>query len=870
MKNSIIKKSLALVLVGAMTFATPITASASPITDAYNTDTTDGSDKDTSTSTSTSTSTNTNTNTNTGTFEEGETEIPEAVKEIQLQVLGITLDKDAVAIDMSEAKTDSLQARVIFDGYDAADDAAEMEWAEQVTLEQKEAIEKQIRWYSYDDSVATVAAGDDKTKAVVTGVSDGWTSVTAYIEADGIAYFENGKEIYCPTPGDFVVYANVTVTQYADGAELTLGDVYQKHTYNLKDYTNLVFGETRKSVYECTEDVIYSGLKISNSKTTKATLKDDGTLKITKGAVGDKITFTMTTSNGKISTATVTVQQDVPAKSLAFEGGNKGTLDLGSEKDKDWYKDLVLNVTTADGKQTTDEITWTISDKKGTIAAITDIGAIENNVTYATVNAIGAQIGTVKITAKATSGKSASYTLAISATPAKAEIYGSESVYTGQTTTLSAVLYGENGLVIPQGKTTVKFKLDKVEGNKSNANISSKGLLKPAALLTNGSGKSKEVMTSAVATVSATFSNSPAKIKNKAAENTATVTINQSDVKNVTLQAQQVAVNGTIVPLGTITGTAKSANIEGLIVGSSFDVVPTGDGQLDSIVWSTTGKGIIQNINGEIPTYTITASGNKSVKATYYSVDWDKKKATKNVKTFNLKKLVVRAEQLTFDKSAVVVSNFDKKTNATKAGTSVSLKIKAQAPKGAADKITWAVLAANAEGTQLAVKNEKYNNKTAVADTVYYTSSGSTNNSIKITLPEGLTPGSVVKVGAYAEGGAVAYSYIYVTEKTTKVIPQGVEKGNKLTVEVGETKNVPVLLNESAEPGKLNLVNVKGSTVAYTTEPVTYSVDKNSAKYVKVDEDGCITGLQKGKAKVTIKTISGKKATVTVTVNPAE
>ena len=848
MKNSIIKKSLALVLTGAMAFSMPTTASASPITDAY--DTVDGNDKNTDTSTSTNTSINTSTNTNTGTIKEGETEIPDAVKDIQLQVLGLALDKDEVAIDMSESTTDSLQARVLFDGYDAAGDAAEMEWA-QVTLEQKKAIEDQIHWYSYDENVATVAAGEDKTKAVVTGTADGYTGVVAYIENDGIGYFDaKGNEIYCPSEGDFVAYASVIVTQHADRAELTLKDVYQKHTYNLKEYTNLVFGENSKPLYECTEDVIYSGLKITStaakSKQTKATLKDDGTLKITKGNVGDTITFTMTTSNGAKSEATVIVRQDVPATGLEFEAGKKGTLDLGSEEGKDWCKDLRLKVKTANGTQTTDEITWTISDKKGTIATITGSEAIVDNATYATVNAIGEQIGTVKITAKATSGKSASYTLAISATPATAEIYGSESVYTGQTTTLGAVLYGENGLVIPQGKTKFKWSVA-VTGNKANAKInSSKGVLTPAVLLTKGSGKSKELMLEDTATVSATFSNSTAKIKNKKADNTATVRIEQSNVSDVALTAQQVGTDG-VSTLGTIASDATKANLKGLFVGTSFDVVPTGNGQLGSIVWSTTGKGIIQNVNGEVPTYTLTAAGNKTVKATYYTINEAKKKATKVVKTFNIKNLVVRAEQLTFDKSAVVV-------NPTKKATNVTLKIKAQAPKGAADKITWGVKAADADGKELTLATK---------------TSGKLQNQIKITLPAGLAAGSVVKVGAYAESGAVEYAYIYVTEKTNKVLSQ-VDK-NKTSVAVGETTKVTPMLEvingktkENKTPGLVNWS--KGSTTAYFTEPVTYSVDKKSAKYVKVDENGNITGLQKGTAKVTIKTISGKKATVTVKV----
>ena len=144
-----------------------------------------------------------------------------------------------------------------------------------------------------------------------------------------------------------------------------------------------------------------------------------------------------------------------------------------------------------------------------------------------------------------------------------------------------------------------------------------------------------------------------------------------------------------------------------------------------------------------------------------------------------------------------------------------------------------------------------------------------TANSITVKIPGKAQAGSVIKVGAYTNGGVVAYAYIYVTDKTTKVTVTGAPESVSLgkTVSVGTVK-----VTDSKEAGLKNQEFDKtGTTTAYETEPVTYSVDKTSAKYISVDQNGNVTGLQKtpGKktATVTIKTISGKSAKVKIKVN---
>ena len=121
MKNQIIKKIMAYLLVGAMVITTPMTASAAGLADAYDTGT--GSDEDKSSNTDT----NTDTNTNTG----GIVPVPDGtvdpiVDEHNYDITGIVLDKESVNLEAVD-QTDTLQARVLFGDYDPSKE--EMVWA---------------------------------------------------------------------------------------------------------------------------------------------------------------------------------------------------------------------------------------------------------------------------------------------------------------------------------------------------------------------------------------------------------------------------------------------------------------------------------------------------------------------------------------------------------------------------------------------------------------------------------------------------------------------------------------------------------------------------------------------------------------------
>lgn len=263
MKNQIIKKIMAYLLVGAMVITTPMTASAAGLADAYDTGT--GSDEDKSSNTDT----NTDTNTNTGGIKPGE--IPPVVEEFNINIFGIALDKETLDFDLGdEEQSNTLQARVLFDGYDPTKE--DMQWA--VSAEEKAKIEENIHWYSSDPSVAEVQVIDEKdnTKAKVIAKGDGEAKITAWIEADGIAY-NNSNE---PTPGDYKATAIVTVTEHATGVSFNYGETpfVAKRQYDLNDYTYLSFknGSELVPIKNCQESVTFSNMKINN-KTTKATLK---------------------------------------------------------------------------------------------------------------------------------------------------------------------------------------------------------------------------------------------------------------------------------------------------------------------------------------------------------------------------------------------------------------------------------------------------------------------------------------------------------------------------------------------------------------------------------------------------------------------
>ena len=383
MKNRVIKKIMAYLLVGAMVITTPMTASAteSELQKAYG----ERSDSDTDNDEKKLWS-NSDSDTNTRTSTQATVPIPDTVQKHELNILGITLDKSEMELDLEERKSGFLKARVLFDDWNAEDE--EMDW---VTKEEKEAIEKEIKWFSDDPKVAVVgwgSNGGDNTLASVMAKSAGQAKIYAWIEADGLAYVNSNR----PTEGDYIAEATVTVVD--DNYEISFKEMKfaTGRNYDLKDYISLQYGEGEKArkvdLKDSAEQVVFSNVKIieaadKRAKASGVKLSDDGILNITKNsklAENDKISVDIATTSGKSATGTIEIVKANNVKTIRFRG-TKDEIDMGSNAD---YKaeELDDQGNVIEKAKVSKEIGWKVENNTGK-KAILEITWDDNSETAA-------------------------------------------------------------------------------------------------------------------------------------------------------------------------------------------------------------------------------------------------------------------------------------------------------------------------------------------------------------------------------------------------------------------------------------------------------------------------------------------------------
>ncbi len=295
------------------------------------------------------------------------------------------------------------------------------------------------------------------------------------------------------------------------------------------------------------------------------------------------------------------------------------------------------------------------------------------------------------------------------------------------------------------------------------------------------------------------------------------------------------------------------------------------DKDLDnSISWSISGKAATIDDNGNlIPV----AGGKANVTASYISLKYKNGKAIPQVKKKTIPLQIIQNATAIGFQEPVVVAN----PNTTKA-TQVSFKISNVTPKKATYNVTsWKVIAVDEAGKDITdtITEDGYKKDAPGITIDAKDKNGNFRKDAKITIPAGTNAKTVIKVAAYTDGGVMATGYIYVTEKTTTV------GAANITVEMGKTAKIEPKINTNNDTRywiEKEITEVKGENgekfdiskpMQYEYEPVTYSVDKTAAKFIRVTKDGTIIPLQVTKAsgvKVTIKTLSGKTAKVKVVV----
>lgn len=860
MKIRVIKKMMAYLLVGAMVLSTPMTASATEpsIADVY-TDTDDGGGSGTLSGSSTGTSTD---RFNDTLGEDG----------VQAQVLGLALDKNSLSLEVNgDIASDKLQARVLFNDYDPKDE--EMVLA--ANAETKEVIDKFLRWQVLNNENKVVGltyydkpdGSKDYSMVNVNAKNGGKVTVQAYIDYNGNHKLDNGE---------FHAEATVSVKQLADSIEFVKmpENFYLKRKYDLNKYIKV-----NPSTATC--DVSFY---VGSADAKKVTISDDGIMtvkKLTKKDTPESIKLYAVTENNKKTEVDITLHPGVPAKEVIISSDNGNILDHGKIKTKDMTKaTLTADLKPKASGVVTDDVEWTVKQPKTPVIEINPKSSENDDRTlWADIKAVG--VGTATVTAKASSGKKSTFKITVNSTPFGIEVTDIET-WTGAKPSLTAVLYADDykensdgsitGTPIQVGKTKVSYRAlkgnakepDSAATNPKNIKVNAKGVVTSSNLLVDAT-KQKTPIDADNRTIEVT-----AKYKdgtNKTLTTKCNVKVKQADIKNITVTDMTYITSekpdGKLVTFGGKKQDSASASAvsggkytyKAFAFADEANKTPAPQYN-EAIVWASSSAkvGTIAvdkaNESGNYGKLSVLKGGTTKVTASYVTVNEEegKKSAKLNKKTITVK-AVQKATSLTLNKNIFTV------VAGTKAKP-VAINVKKQLPSGSKDKITWKVVAGDKNGEMLINDEGKTwkNVKPANAKTT----------SVKIPVSQ-YDAGTVVKVGAYADGGAVAYAYIYVVDSKTEGVQvvKGKSKTTKETMTVGQSiKLVPQI--KKSDNSFHDALNYTKENKGYASDPVTYSFNK--AGIASIDKDGNITAMKPGTTKLTVKTLSGKKATVTITV----
>ncbi len=890
MKVKVIKKLMAYLLVGAMVISTPMTASATEasIADVYTS--TDDADKSSGTGTLSSTMT--------GTHKFEDALNPEDPNR-EAQVIGLALDKTSLSLEVNGAiSSDRLQARVLYSGYDPKD--------EQMVLaadaQTKEIIDKYLRWDVLGNEKQTVGISyyentdgvTDPSMVNVRAKKGGQVTVRAYIDYNADGHRNNGE-----------FYADAVVSVKELTSKIEFGTLpnpfYLNHTYNLNNYIKI-----EPVTAEC--EIGFSIAPKSNSDADKKAFKnvtvvinEKGEMTVKKVKEKTTVLLKAVTENG-ISAEAVEVTFDPGVKADGVEITGKNVLDFGKLTEKDDNKlngrATILTADLTSKKESKDKITdiveWSVKQGKTPMVKLVPVLDSTGKVTDRKIKVElldNNTVGTATVTAKASSGKKKTYKITVNSTPSGVVVLDLEEAWTGAKPSLTAVLYADDcvtdkdgkvttaGTVIPVGKTKLTYRAlkgnatepDEKATNIKNIKVSGKGVITSSNLLLDTDNKTphKDGKDSRTIEVKAAF-----KDGNKPINMTAkcVVTVKQSNIKDITVNdvthggegtpitfdAGKKKVDGTDVfyslktPLNAVSGGTYK-----FYARAYDDLAHTKhNSKLDeAITWATSSAKVgVVNADGQL---SVLKGGSTNLTASYVTLSTNAKTgkvtAKLNKKTIKVK-AVQKATSLTLNKNVfTAVASTDPRV-----AKPVSINVKKQLPSGSKDTITWKMIT---------------NQKDATTKTL---SPVSAKNTTKVSVPVvGYPAGTVIKVGAYADGGAVAYAYIYVVDakvnsvrimhdgtKVSNVGKSGIQVGTKYTITpeivVGSGKNA---VSSSA-------VDYTKNNIGYETDPVTYSFNKAGIASVKRNEKGEleIWALKPGTTKLTVQTLSGKKAALTIKV----
>lgn len=835
MKIRVIKKMMAYLLVGAMVLSTPMTASATEpsIADVY-TDADDGGGSGSGTLSGS--------NTNTGILDK-ELNDPD----VQAQVIGLALDKTSLSLEKNGAvESDRLQARVLFTDYSPENE--EMVLA--ADKKTQEIVNNFLKWRVIDDKGNIVNnvvglsyyekpdnGGKDYSRVNVNAKHGGTVQVQAYID------YNNDKKL---DTNEFHAEATVSVKEFANDFtwDVPAGEkFFMNWEYDLNDYIKL-------DPETASDDVSFYA--VTNAK--KVTISDSGIMKVKKVSKGDTIEVGATIENGVNHKTTLTLDPGSPAKKVEFEKKSE-TLDHGKKQERE--KELKVKlIPVTSGETVTDLVKWTA---KPDVVNFTDISRDNNEIT-AKITIKGDAVGKVKITAQATSGRKATATVVINSTPDDI-VVAPVVTWTGKKPKVEVVPLGDDDKVIPVNKNGYKFEATSVNGKTKNIkNIkvnTTSGAITVPTMLTEGTGKNKTLVMQDVANVKVSLTKANGKKVTGSVTGNNTITAKQANIKSINVWNTTYDTAGKLVlseddksatePKGDykITVGSKYQYRVDAISGWKEDKGKVDPELSDAVAWTSSSAKVGTVSDGGL--FTALKGGTTKIKLSYVTIKDEKKcKAELINKTITIKP-IQKATSLTLNKNTFVVVE---KTNAK----NISINVKKQFPSGAKDKITWKMITNLEDAKTQPLKDV---NKATT----------------KVSVPvASYKAGTVIKVGAFADGGAVAYAYIYVVDKKTTAVEIQDKNKKKVTnvgkdgMKVGKKFEITPIIVTGSGKNKVPTPATKytKNNIGYTTDPVTYSFNK--AGIASIDKDGNIIALKPGTTKLTVQALSGKKATMTIKV----
>lgn len=903
--KKLLKKAMVFTLTAAMLVGTPLTASAAPLNSVYSIRDHWGEDKDNVDDAShTGTVTNTETTTETG-----------ALKNNEAKIIGIVLDKSHVNVEVGGAR-ETLTATIVTDLGEG--EALVNKFKEAATEEMMSVLVSKLKWQVLNSdgtidgttnqklSIDTVTKGDGSQ--IVLNPRQGTKAgedMIVKVSLDGTYYFtqEGLKEELTENASEgYSAEATVSIKEYSEGLEFegVTAEQFVKHTYNL--------GACLVRTPETANDTIT--WTTSDSKT--ATVNADGIVTFKKATPVDEegiakpVTITAVSEKGKTADVDFTVSAGTPASKVeiwpeegnsAYKSGAKLNLDLGVdgqdyvnvrvkmyanvksvkvndageavlkngkpqyETKKNLPEEAEYYVWNGEAAEVanvhiTDNITWTTS--KATIAKF---DGCDNE--GASIKAAGGALGTAKITAKASSGKSANVNAVVKASLNNLCIEGAPgNLYSGQSVQLAA------GRDQQLNKDAVKWSIKKVHDNKKNKDISNPNAsINNKGVLTIKPKLNTDYMTVTVV-LETTKAKKPGTDEKFHAE--AQIDVIQSSMDGFTItddagkpiatfkteyksdgrvkSSKQTLKNQTTnisVPKGrTYTATVQDA------LGQEYA------GGAETLVWKSKSDKIAKVVaNGDgTARITAVAAGTTTITVSGVRVENKADGSIKSAKTISATfKVAVKqpTTSITIKTPSVVVKEANKDTSVT---------FKATQNKGAKETITWSVqkngasvddTIAKIKGSKVTLKNGKYQ-----AGDVFTVTAASQSRVTATATIQVITASKGVRL--VDEETGEPFKYLQKKGKSgSKVV------NNATTLELGKSIKLVPQVDVGMKDADNNKVwlNANELTGGKQTAAVTYSVDKKGIVQIV---GNTVYRVGNGTAKVTVKTADGKKYTLTI------